>query len=767
MVKGDKPPCLYCPKTSTVTRDGFSRTLRRVIMEDRIGYLLSYRYECSDCSKLKAGTKTTTLHGTFHGYDLKVIDLLNAVVTASFPIVITQRNAILKRILHLLRDDIVHGKGVKACREHLIQAHTERFTTLLLIYVSRLHTARQNFLQAGKAQLLPRVKVELGRTYLDFGAFYDEHRYKGFIPSEHYLSTVYTQLIKMVVLVEPSGTQWTLEEYMHRHQQLIDGQVWGADGSHKEAAKLIVRARQADANSESHRPIFGLYTINNEYSQIVLQVPMLTHSLSDLKDRMRLLALRYKMHSFDDVQPIWSDDCCSDCNLWGNIFQGFDRETNCTSKALTSGTDQDPLPALPTFTLPEGVPYQYVKGDDDAARKACDKLLNIAEEHAQHIGGQLVLGFDAEWNCDVIRSTKIVAIVQLTASDGTTFLFHLKRDKDERRKPLPACIKTLLEDKRVKFVGASIKGDFTRLQNSYEVVVCPDRTVDLYMLTKERKILCHQGRGLDHMVEAFFGQKLEKDLATRLSDWERLSLKQAQIIYACLDAYPSMECYKYIMQHSDACFSPSQPVVDGELNRASLSDEVGQELVVKGQRRTKVRSSKIDRQFVKLTEVLGFTAYKPQLTTATIKSSNGGEKGVLDLRNAQSPGNPNQHRQPPPLTKTASSTQIHPSRRRVAGGILDMDLQGDESDREDSDEEDAFVDLTCGNGRIIVKLDCFHAMNRIAKVWKKAHGAFRPFMARFRDAIFLVTGSDVAVVEQVLRGQGMSDADIEKKKDYE
>ncbi|KAI9103392.1 hypothetical protein DFS34DRAFT_691898, partial [Phlyctochytrium arcticum] len=44
MVKGNKPPCPYYQKTSTVTRDGFSRTLRRVIMEDCIGYLLSYRY---------------------------------------------------------------------------------------------------------------------------------------------------------------------------------------------------------------------------------------------------------------------------------------------------------------------------------------------------------------------------------------------------------------------------------------------------------------------------------------------------------------------------------------------------------------------------------------------------------------------------------------------------------------------------------------------------------------------------------------------------
>ncbi|KAI9101799.1 hypothetical protein DFS34DRAFT_431990 [Phlyctochytrium arcticum] len=40
-------------------------------------------------------------------------------VRASFPIVITQRSAILRGIFRLLRDDIVHSKGVKDCREHL------------------------------------------------------------------------------------------------------------------------------------------------------------------------------------------------------------------------------------------------------------------------------------------------------------------------------------------------------------------------------------------------------------------------------------------------------------------------------------------------------------------------------------------------------------------------------------------------------------------------------------------------------------------------
>lgn len=43
-----------------------------------------------------------------------------------------------------------------------------------------------------------------------------------------------------------------------------------------------------------------------------------------------------------------------------------------------------------------------------------------------------------------------------------------------------------------------------------------------------------------------------------------------------------------------------------------------------------------------------------------------------------------------------------------------------------------------------IRLDVFHALNRISRVVKKGHGAFKPFMARLRDACFLVNRDDVS-----------------------
>lgn len=50
-----------------------------------------------------------------------------------------------------------------------------------------------------------------------------------------------------------------------------------------------------------------------------------------------------------------------------------------------------------------------------------------------------------------------------------------------------------------------------------------------------------------------------------------------------------------------------------------------------------------------------------------------------------------------------------------------------------------------GNGQsaLKVRLDIFHALQRISRLCKKSHGAFKPFMARLRDACFIVNLDDI------------------------
>ncbi|CAB1117108.1 unnamed protein product [Ectocarpus sp. CCAP 1310/34] len=58
---------------------------------------------------------------------------------------------------------------------------------------------------------------------------------------------------------------------------------------------------------------------------------------------------------------------------------------------------------------------------------------------------------------------------------------------------------------------------------------------------------------------------------------------------------------------------------------------------------------------------------------------------------------------------------------------------------------DVDMDYWVGNGEsaLKVRLDIFHALQRVSKLCKKSHGAFKPFMARLRDACFIVNLDDI------------------------
>lgn len=47
---------------------------------------------------------------------------------------------------------------------------------------------------------------------------------------------------------------------------------------------------------------------------------------------------------------------------------------------------------------------------------------------------------------------------------------------------------------------------------------------------------------------------------------------------------------------------------------------------------------------------------------------------------------------------------------------------------------------------LAVRLDIFHALNRISRLMKKGHGGFKAFMARLRDACFEVNLEDIRMV---------------------
>ncbi|CAM9376638.1 unnamed protein product [Sphacelaria rigidula] len=80
-----------------------------------------------------------------------------------------------------------------------------------------------------------------------------------------------------------------------------------------------------------------------------------------------------------------------------------------------------------------------------------------------------------------------------------------------------------------------------------------------------------------------------------------------------------------------------------------------------------------------------------------------------------------------------------------------------------------FIQLSEERRRMLkVRLDIFHALQRLSRLLKKSHGAFRPFMARLRDACFIVNLADNKEARLALKAQGMKPEEVAtyKKKNW-
>ena len=68
-----------------------------------------------------------------------------------------------------------------------------------------------------------------------------------------------------------------------------------------------------------------------------------------------------------------------------------------------------------------------------------------------------------------------------------------------------------------------------------------------------------------------------------------------------------------------------------------------------------------------------------------------------------------------------------------------------------------------------IKLDAFHAMKRVQEAISKRHGAYNHFLARFRDAMFLLNQDDIsamrAAIARSLQKEKLSPKQIELRLD--
>ncbi|CAM9368850.1 unnamed protein product, partial [Ectocarpus sp. 4 AP-2014] len=148
------------------------------------------------------------------------------------------------------------------------------------------------------------------------------------------------------------GCSWTREEYLQLRAQLVDGTLLAGDASFK-YAKVIRLATGADGTRA--RPVHGIFTIMNEYDQVVFSKAMTTASVHDLKNDLKMMFVkRFLGRGFKLPVIFYSDECCEDRQLLLTMFKERELETGARlyDTAEEAGGGAPGVEVLPTLQFP-------------------------------------------------------------------------------------------------------------------------------------------------------------------------------------------------------------------------------------------------------------------------------------------------------------------------------------------------------------------------------------------------------------------------------
>ena len=149
-----------------------------------------------------------------------------------------------------------------------------------------------------------------------------------------------------------------------------------------------------------------------------------------------------------------------------------------------------------------------------------------------------ILGFDTETRPAFQRGVSYLPALLQLASAEAVWLFHLQRITYAN------ALWDLLADPRHLKVGVSLEYDVKQLQllSPFE----PAGFADLVTLSAP---LGYKAAGLRTLAGNLLGFRISKGPKT--SNWERLPLSQAQVIYAATDAWVGRELYLKLKAEGD------------------------------------------------------------------------------------------------------------------------------------------------------------------------------------------------------------------------
>ncbi|TKY73575.1 Werner Syndrome exonuclease [Spatholobus suberectus] len=157
---------------------------------------------------------------------------------------------------------------------------------------------------------------------------------------------------------------------------------------------------------------------------------------------------------------------------------------------------------------------------------------------SSYAGKQRVVGLDTEWMPAQNPKTK-VAILQLCIENKCLIiqLFHMEN--------IPQSLRSFLMDSDFKFVGVGVMNDLQMLKRDYGLE--SNKGIDVFRLAKEKWPNRISSGKLKDLAKELVGLDMEKSKDVCTSEWKSKELTQAQVEYACIDAYASYKIGKMIL----------------------------------------------------------------------------------------------------------------------------------------------------------------------------------------------------------------------------
>ena len=747
-----RPRCPFHGHFNCVEHKGMRPCPRRFIDESSTSYIWGAQYSCT--RRLADGVKPHY----FTSYASNVMALAPKMVLnhwLQFGAHVTHRSAVAYRVVHRLRGALVTGQGASGFLKTLAELHKAQHLRTAASWRSYVDFCRASPSVAGMPAREP---------FYEFAS----KEYGGFIPSLAWMLKVFIDDVEL------------RRDFHVRQLQMVDGLVLSGDHSHK-VAKLVYVSAQSSAQSSAHTQAFeGLYTLMNGYGQVVGFWFVHGTTLQELEPMLRGVARRFKMYGFPGPLIFTTDRCCDERKFWVG-----DNSVSPPKTAIFESLARRGIVTLDESDAAEGV-LRLLKLKPDADHVLTDRrdmTMTLVDKIYRKINASdpddKVMSVDCEWKIGSDRAH----LVQIGLLDGSTYLFHL------RLSGLPHALKLLLEDPAIAKVGNRIHND-VRMLKPYDCTLGP--TIDLSPFARDRGKAETRVSALDDLVRTILGAVLPKDATIRMSDWSK-KLNEAQTKYAALDAYASIA----VFDHLRRCVVPTEtpvpklsdlpPDTRVVVYSRGLARHVADGIVVGG---TDDFGGNGVRLRVVVADVL-VPGAKQLLSDATLLSATAGlqPSATFELRwnrnNIRVPilevANPVAVEEPLPPAATgqtggrAGRAQPEPDPMALddedevedARAVPDEDVP---SDDDDGDEED-HLDCLLGHGhddgddwrRETIKQDILHIFLRHQKLLSKEHGAFKVFMSRLRDLLFVPNPDDMALIKACLKKRGLSDDDITDK----